>query len=95
MIKTVDIENILKAYSINKGRKRGETITKILRAFNNDIDYIKNELLLQRAKIGGREKDYMKYQTFVEFFDQFESGRNYFNEVSLNELAIDYLVGKG
>jgi len=46
MIKTVDIENILKAYSINKGRKRGETITKILRAFNNDIDYIKNELLL-------------------------------------------------
>ena len=37
----------------------------------------------------------MKYQTFVEFFDQFESGRNYFNEVSLNELAIDYLVGKG
>jgi hypothetical protein len=70
-------------------------LTKVLLAFENDTDYITNELLKLRAKKGRNNKDYMLYSDFVQFFDKFEGGRNYFSEKSLNELAIDYQVGKG
>ena len=51
--------------------------------------------MLVRAKKGGRNHSYVLYPDFLEFFDKFESGRNYFSTISLNELAIDYQVGKG
>jgi len=68
-IKIVELEHLLKAYSIRNGRKRGETILKLLYAFDQDTDYISNELLVQRAKKGGRTNSNMLYSDFVYFFD--------------------------